>query len=86
MLSAAGRAREPDLTIAGTVSGSPTADAGLTTGDTITAAGGRSISTAKDIAQALVPYHPGDKITITWVDQYGRFHITTLTLTSGPAA
>jgi S1-C subfamily serine protease len=74
------------VTIAGTVSGSPTADAGLTTGDTITAVGGRSISAAKDIAQALVPYHPGDEISITWTDQYGRSHITTLTLTSGPAA
>jgi S1-C subfamily serine protease len=74
------------VTIAGTVSGSPTANAGLAAGDTIIAVGGRSISTAKDITQALVPYHPGDKISIAWVDQYDRSHTTTLTLTSGPAA
>jgi S1-C subfamily serine protease len=74
------------VTIAGTVSGSPTANAGLAAGDTIIAVGGRSISTAKDITEALVPYHPGDKISITWVDQYDRSRTTTLTLTSGPAA
>jgi S1-C subfamily serine protease len=74
------------VTIAGTVPGSPIALAGLAAGDTITAVGGRAISTANDIALALVPYHPGDKISITWVDQYGRSHATTLTLTRGPAA
>jgi S1-C subfamily serine protease len=74
------------VTIAGTVPGAPIALAGLTAGDTITAVGGRSISTANNIAQTLVRYHPGDKISITWVDQYGRSHATTLTLTSGPAA
>jgi S1-C subfamily serine protease len=83
---APGQGGTPGVTIAGTVPGSPTADAGLTAGDTITAVGGRSISTARDITQTLVPYHPGDKISITWADQHGRSHTTTLTLTSGPAA
>ncbi len=59
---------------------------GLTAGDTITAVGGRSISTANDIPRTLVRYHPGDKISISWVDQHGRSYATTLTLTSGPAA
>ena len=76
----------PGVTIAGTVPGSPVGLAGLTAGDTITAVGGRSISTANNVAQTLVRYHPGDKISITWVDQHGRSHATTLTLTSGPAA
>ena len=74
------------VTIAGIVPRSPIALAGLTAGDTITAVGGRSIFTANNIAQTLLRYHPGDKISITWVDQYGRSHATTLTLTSGPAA
>ena len=52
----------------------------------ITVVGGRSTSTANNIAQTLARYHPGDKIAITWVDQHGRSHATTLTLTSGPAA
>jgi S1-C subfamily serine protease len=74
------------VTIAGTVPGSPAALAGLTAGDAITAVAGRPIAAANDIAHALVPYHPGDKISMTWVDQEGQSHATTVTLTSGPAA
>jgi S1-C subfamily serine protease len=76
----------PGVTIAGTLPRSPAARAGLTAGDTITAVAGRPIATANDIPQTLVPYHPGDKISITWLDQQGQPHATTLTLTSGPAA
>ena len=74
------------VTIAGTLSGSPAANAGLTEGDTITSVGGQSVSSASDIAQILVKYHPGDKISINWVDQNGQSQSTTVTLASGPAA
>ena len=83
---ASNRGSTSGVTIAGTVPRSPIALAGLTAGDTITAVGGRSISTADNITQTLVRYHPGDKISITWMDHNGRSHATTLTLTSGPAA
>jgi len=73
-------------TIAGTVSSSPAANAGLTEGDTITAIGGQSVSSAEDVAHALVKYHPGNSISISWVDQDGQSHTTTLTLATGPAA
>jgi S1-C subfamily serine protease len=74
------------VTIAGAVSGSPAASAGLTQGDTITAVGGQSVSSASDIQQVLVKYHPGDKIAVSWQDASGQSHSTTVTLTSGPAA
>ena len=74
------------VTIAGALSGSPAADAGLTEGDTITSVGGQSVSSATDIQQVLVKYHPGDKISVEWVDQSGQSHSATVTLTSGPAA
>ena len=74
------------MTIVGTLSGSPAANAGLTEGDTITAIGGQSVSTAEEIAQKLVKYHPGNSISISWVDTSGQPHTATLTLTSGPAA
>jgi len=74
------------VSIAQVVSGSPAANAGLTAGDTITAIGGQSVSSAEDVAHALVSYHPGDSISISWVDQYGSSHTTTLTLATGPAA
>ena len=74
------------VTIAGAVSGSPAASAGLTAGDTITSVGGQSVSSATDIQNVLVKYHPGDKISISWLDQSGQSHTTTVTLASGPAA
>jgi S1-C subfamily serine protease len=74
------------VTIAGTLSGSPAANAGLTEGDTITSLGGHGVSTAEQIAQTLVTYHPGNSISISWVDTFGQSHTAALTLTSGPAA
>jgi S1-C subfamily serine protease len=74
------------VTVAGTLSGSPAAQAGLTQGDEITAVGGQSVSTSEDISHALVKYHPGDSISLSWLDQYGQSHTATVTLTNGPAA
>jgi S1-C subfamily serine protease len=74
------------VTIAGALSGSPAANAGLGQGDTITAVGGQTVSSAQDVAHALVKYHPGDSISLTWTDQYGQSHTSNLTLTTGPAA
>jgi S1-C subfamily serine protease len=72
--------------VAGTVPGSPAANAGLTQGDTITAIAGQSVSSAEDVAHALVKYHPGDSISVTYVDQSGQSQTANLTLTTGPAA
>jgi len=74
------------VTLAGTLSGSPAANAGLTAGDTITALGGQSVSSANDIQQTLVKYHPGNSIPVSWVDQSGQSHTATVTLVTGPAA
>ena len=74
------------VTIAGTVSGSSAANAGLVQGDTITAIGGQSVNSAEDIAHSLVKYHPGNSVSVTWVDQSGQSHTTTVTLASGPTA
>ena len=74
------------VTIAGALSGSPAASAGLTEGDTITSVGGQSVSSATDISQTLVKYHPGDKISISWVGQSGQSQTATVTLANGPAA
>jgi S1-C subfamily serine protease len=74
------------VTISGTLSGSAAASAGLTAGDTITSVGGQAVSSTSDIQQALVKYHPGDKISVNWVDQNGQSQTATVTLASGPAA
>jgi len=74
------------VTIAGALSGSPAASAGLTAGDEITSLGGQQVASAEDVAHVLVSYHPGDHISVTWLDQSGQSHNETLTLTTGPAA
>jgi S1-C subfamily serine protease len=74
------------VAISGTLSGSPAANAGLAAGDTITSVGGQSVSTAQDISHVLVKYHPGDSISISWVDQSGPSQTANVTLASGPAA
>src|SRR5690349_2567418 len=74
------------VTIAGTLSGSAAANAGLAAGDTITSVAGQAVSSASDIQQALVKYHPGDKISVSWVDQSGQSQTATVTLASGPTA
>ena len=74
------------MALAGTLAGSPAANAGLTAGDTITALGGQSVSSANDIQQTLVKYHPGNSISVTWVNASGQSQTANLTLTTGPAA
>jgi S1-C subfamily serine protease len=72
--------------LAGVLSGSPAAKAGLGQYDTITKLGGQTVTSSEDIQQVLVKYHPGDSIQVTWVDPSGSQQSATMTLTSGPAA
>jgi S1-C subfamily serine protease len=81
-----GQGSTSGVTLAGTLSGSPAANAGITEGDTITAVAGQSVSSAEDITHILVQYHPGQSISVSWTDQYGQSHTSDLTLTTGPAA
>ena len=46
----------------------------------------RAVNSAEDVAHSLVKYHPGNSISVTWVDQSGQSHTANLTLASGPAA
>jgi len=84
--SGSGSGTSSGVTIAGALSGSPAANAGLTQGDTITSVDGQTISSATDIQQVLVKHHPGDKVSISWQDQSGQSQTTTVTLANGPAA
>jgi len=84
--STSGGSTSNGVAISGTLSGSPADNAGLADGDTITSVAGQSVSSATDISQILVKYHPGDKISINWVDQSGQSQTATVTLANGPAA
>ena len=70
----------------GVVANDPAANAGLAAGDTITSLGGQTVTDTGDIQRVLVKYHPGDSIQVTYLDQSGTQHTTSMTLTSGPAA
>jgi S1-C subfamily serine protease len=71
--------------VAGVVSGSAAAQAGLTQGDVITSVAGHTITSSKGVSSALAGHHPGDKVTIGWTDQAGQSHTATVPLGSGPA-
>lgn len=66
--------------------GSPADHAGLTAGDVITSVDGRSVDTATALTTALSQAHPGDVVTIGWVDTNGTHHKATAKLTVGSPA
>ncbi len=73
-------------TVAGVLNGSAAAQAGLAQGDVITSVAGHTITSSTDVSSILEQYHPGDKVSLGWTDQYGQSHTATVTLGSGPAA
>ena len=71
--------------IAGALSGSPAANAGLSAGDVITSIGGQSITSATQMQSVIGAYHPGDKVSVSWTDASGQTQTATVTFASGPA-
>lgn len=70
--------------VAGVLPGGPAAQLGLTAGDTITSLGGQTVNSPADIQKILNNYHPGNKVSIGWSDQFGQSQSGTLTLANGP--
>ena len=71
-------------TIEGVLSGSPAAEAGLASGDTITSVGGHTVTSATSLRDIMDELHPAQKVTVRWVDQYGSSYKATIELTAGP--
>lgn len=57
---------------------------GLAPGDLITAADGVAINTATDLSNIMDAHHPGDTITLSWVDREGNPRTAPLVLGAGP--
>jgi len=74
------------VTIEGVIDGTPAAKAGLGQGDTIVSVGGHEITSASDLQTVIEGYHPGDKVSLTWTNQFSQTQTATVTLTTGPAA
>jgi S1-C subfamily serine protease len=72
--------------VVGTAAGSPAAAAGLVAGDVITSVGAKTISAPSDLQAALNAYHPGDRVTVGWVDTSGQQRSATIALIAGPPA
>ena len=73
------------VTVAGTLPGSPAAQAGLSEGDVIDSINGHAVSSSSDIQSAIGQDHPGDQVSVAWTDQSGQTHTSTMTLANGPA-
>jgi S1-C subfamily serine protease len=71
--------------VSGTVSGSPAAQAGLAAGDVIKSVDGHTVDSPSDLTTLLDTHHPGDRVSVGWVDSSGRSHTATVTLAKGPA-
>jgi S1-C subfamily serine protease len=57
--------------------------AGLAPGDIITGVDGVAINTATDLSNVMDAHHPGDTITLNWVDREGNPRSAPLVLGSG---
>ncbi len=64
--------------------GGPAAQAGLAGGDVITAIDGNAVNNATALTDFLDQRHPGDTVTLAWVDSSGVQHTTPITLAAGP--
>ncbi len=63
--------------------GGPAAAAGMSSGDVIVDLGGTAITKPSDLTAALLHYHPGDKVSVGWVDSSGGRHTATVQLVAG---
>jgi len=71
--------------IAGAFCNAPAAAAGLAGGDVILAINGQAVGAPTSLTSVLAKYHPGDQVSVTWMDTSGQRHTSSLTLTTGPA-
>jgi S1-C subfamily serine protease len=72
-------------TLAGVLSGSPAAQAGLAAGDTIVSVDGQTVDSPTTLGSLISAHKPGDRVQIGWTDQSGAQQTSTVQLTSGPA-
>jgi S1-C subfamily serine protease len=66
------------------VPGDPAASAGMTQGDVITKVNGNAVTDPTSLGTIMQKTHPGQSVTVTWVDTSGTTHTASLTLVSSP--
>jgi S1-C subfamily serine protease len=70
--------------IAGAFCNAPADAAGLTGGDVILAINGQAVGAPSTLTNVLGNYHPGDRVSVNWMDTSGQRHTSSLTLIAGP--
>jgi S1-C subfamily serine protease len=70
--------------VGGVICSTPAATAGLVGGDVITAINGQTVTAPSTLTTTLQKFHPGNTISVSYVDTSGQKHTTSLTLTQGP--
>jgi S1-C subfamily serine protease len=80
----AGAGSTNGLPVAGVVSGTAAARAGIVSGDVVTAVDGRRVSTSDQLVALLGAHQPGDTVPVSWTDRSGGAHSASVRLGSGP--
>ncbi|MGO9161614.1 MAG: S1C family serine protease [Streptosporangiaceae bacterium] len=70
--------------ILGEFCGTPSAKAGISPGDVITAVGGHAVTTPASLSSLLTGYRAGASAAVTWVGTSGQKHTSTLVLAQAP--
>jgi len=63
----------------------PAHAAGLRAGDVILAVNGQTVTAPQTLTRVLTQFHPGERVSVSWMDIAGQRHTTPLTLAAGPA-
>ncbi|MDH2412766.1 trypsin-like peptidase domain-containing protein [Nocardioides sp. CER19] len=72
--------------VAGLVDNGAAADAGITTGSTITSFGGAEVTSIDQLSTAVAKHDAGDRVRVGWTDTSGQAHTATVTLGRAPVA
>jgi S1-C subfamily serine protease len=65
--------------------GTPADIAGIVPGDVINSLAGQTVQSATSLINLMQKHHPGQNVTLGWVDTSGQQHRTTIELAPGPA-
>jgi len=70
--------------VGGVFCGTPAGAAGMVGGDVIVSVNGHTVTSATSLHNVIANYHPGNTVSVTWVEPNGHKHTGSLTLAAGP--
>ncbi len=70
--------------VGGVFCDTPASSSGMVGGDVIVAVNGHTVTSAESLHTVIGDYHPGNTVSVTWVEPGGQKHTGSLTLAAGP--